>query len=269
MFYLILCSIIWALSFPIIKGFLFEVNPILLALIRFFIALLIFLPFAFKKISKAYIFIIIGALQYGLMYVFYLYSFKYLKAYEIAILTTTTPLYIIIINQILNQEKKYYLNAILVILACSIITYNTVPKNIIGILYIQISNILFALGQLLYKKYKINQNTKTSTFYIYLGAILIISPLLYIFKVDLNISSIFSNYNTSLSILYLAVIASGLGVFLWNKGILKTNIKYLSIFNNLKIPLAVLFSYLILNEELNILNLSIGLILFIFAIMLN
>jgi len=267
MLYLIISSFIWALSFPIIKGYLFDINPILLALIRFFIALLMFTPYAFKKISKAYIFIIVGALQYGLMYVFYLYSFKYLKAYEIAILTTTTPLYIIIINQILNKQKKYYLNAVLVILACSIITYNTFPKSFIGVIYIQISNILFALGQLLYKKYYSWQNIKTTSFYIYLGAILIIMPLLFIFKVDLNIFSIFTNYQTSLAILYLSIIASGFGVYLWNKGIIKTNIKYISILNNLKIPLGVFFSYLILNEELNILNLSIGLLLFMLALL--
>jgi len=267
MFYLVLSSFIWALSFPIIKGYLLDINPIVLAFIRFAIALIIFTPYAFKKISKAYIFIIVGALQYGLMYVFYLSSFKYLKAYEIAILTTTTPLYIIIINQIINKEKKYYFNAILVILACSIITYNTLPKSVIGVIYIQVSNILFALGQLIYKKHCTKHNIKTSTFYIYLGAILVIIPLLFIFKVDLNIANIFSNYQTSIAILYLSVIASGFGVFIWNKGIFKTNIKYLSILNNLKIPLGVLFSYLILNEELNIINISIGLLLFILALL--
>lgn len=262
MIYLIVVSFLWGLSFPIIKGYLIDINPIALSFIRFFIAILFFIPFYKRKISSKSKYILIGIVQYGLMYILYLFSFKYLKAYEIAILTTTTPIYILIINQILNKEKKYYLNASLVILACAIITYNSLPSSVIGVLLVQLSNICFAVGQVFYKKININDDNKASTFYMYLGALIIITPLLLFTKSYLNVN-IKDNF---FPILYLSLIASGLGFYLWNKGLKTTKIKYISIMNNLKIPLAVIFSILLLNEKIDIINLITGSILFLVAL---
>ena len=45
--------------------------------------------------------------------------------------------------------------------------------------------------------------------------------------------------------------ASGLGFFLWNKGASKTNAGTLAAFNNAVVPLAVLSSLFIFNEENN------------------
>jgi drug/metabolite transporter (DMT)-like permease len=53
------------------------------------------------------------------------------------------------------------------------------------------------------------------------------------------------------AILYLGLVASGLGFFLWNKGASKTNAGTLAAFNNAVVPLAVLCSLFIFNEGKN------------------
>ena len=62
----------------------------------------------------------------------------------------------------------------------------------------------------------------------------------------------FSNINISLeqwqSVVYLGVVASGLGFFLWNKGATKVNAGTLAAFNNAVVPLAVLCSLFVFGE---------------------
>ena len=107
MIYLIIVSIIWALSFSLIKGSLTTIDSNLVAFIRLGISFLIFLPFIkFKNVSKKLIahFIFIGFIQYGLMYVSYIYAYKFLEAYQVAILTIFTPIFIVIIYDLWERN---------------------------------------------------------------------------------------------------------------------------------------------------------------------
>ncbi|HZU87234.1 MAG TPA: EamA family transporter, partial [Anaerolineaceae bacterium] len=61
-----------------------------------------------------------------------------------------------------------------------------------------------------------------------------------------------------LALLYLGVIASGLGFFLWNKGARLVNTGVLAVFNNLKAPLAVAVSLLVFGEKAAPLPLLLG-----------
>jgi drug/metabolite transporter (DMT)-like permease len=56
----------------------------------------------------------------------------------------------------------------------------------------------------------------------------------------------------------LGAIASGLSFFLWNVGARKVNAGTLAIFNDLKIPLAVVVSILFFGEQANWINLLVG-----------
>jgi drug/metabolite transporter (DMT)-like permease len=58
--------------------------------------------------------------------------------------------------------------------------------------------------------------------------------------------------------LYLGVIASGAGFFLWNVGARRTNAGTLAVFNNLKIPLAVAVSLLFFGEQTDLVRLCLG-----------
>jgi drug/metabolite transporter (DMT)-like permease len=59
-------------------------------------------------------------------------------------------------------------------------------------------------------------------------------------------------------LLYLGAVASGLGFFLFNAGARRTDIGTLAIFNNAKIPLAILASALVFHEHVDWLRLAAG-----------
>jgi drug/metabolite transporter (DMT)-like permease len=61
-----------------------------------------------------------------------------------------------------------------------------------------------------------------------------------------------------LVLLYLGLVASGLGFFLFNAGARRTDIGTLAICNNLKIPLAILASGLVFHESLDWPRLALG-----------
>ena len=96
----------------------------------------------------------------------------------------------------------------------------------------------------------------------YLGAFSAILPI-----VILN--NDYTNSLTNLQILsslYLGIVPTGIGFFLWNKGAKLVPSSILAIMNNLKIPFGVLFSILIFNEKINLINFSIGSLIIILAI---
>jgi drug/metabolite transporter (DMT)-like permease len=72
-----------------------------------------------------------------------------------------------------------------------------------------------------------------------------------------------------LTLLYLGVVASGLSFFLWNVGARKVDAGALAIFNDLKIPLAVIVSLLFFGEQTNLLQLSVGGAIMLAALLLN
>jgi len=83
------------------------------------------------------------------------------------------------------------------------------------------------------------------------------------------LSSISLSVKQILTLIYLGAIASGLSFFLWNIGGRRVNAGTLAIFNDLKIPLAVVVSLLVFGEQANLLRLVIGGIIIIGALILN
>lgn len=273
MIYLIIVSIIWALSFSLIKGSLTSIDPILVALLRLVISLIIFIPFLrLKKLSKVLVthLLIIGSIQYGLMYISYIYSYQYLQAYEIAILTIFTPLFVVAIHDIWTKEMilRNWVKAILAVVGAAVIIYTdrTTVGFWKGVILIQISNLLFAMGQIYYKKimernYGIDQKRHYAL--LFLGGV-IISAVFSLFSTDF--SRIEITFNQFLIILYLGGIASGVGFFLWNLGVTKVQSGTLAVMNNIKIPLGVLFALIILNETVNYTQFIIGFSIIIIAL---
>jgi drug/metabolite transporter (DMT)-like permease len=131
---------------------------------------------------------------------------------------------------------------------------------------IQVSNILFAIGQVYYKKLIVkNSFSEQRDYYsvIFLGATFITG--IFTFSAT-NFNKLEVSINQWLSLLYLGGIATGLGFFLWNVGVTKVNDGSLAVMNNLKIPLGVIFAVLILNESFNLIQLSVGSIFILIAL---
>ena len=273
MIYLIIVSIIWALSFSLIKGSLTSIDPNFVAFIRLFISFLIFIPFLrIKQIEKNHFFhlLIIGILQYGLMYLAYIYSYQYLKAYEIAILTIFTPIFIVLIYDIWVKEFALFnwLKALLAILGAGIIVYaeNTEIGFWKGIVLVQVSNFLFALGQVYYKKLTEGHkgiNHKSNYAIVFLGATLV-TAIFSFFNTDYQVLAI--TPSQWLILLYLGGVASGLGFFLWNYGVTKVEVGLVAVLNNLKIPLGVVFAIILVNESVNFIQLIIGSLFILLAL---
>ncbi len=266
---------IWAFSFGIIKGQLTGLDTNFVSFSRMLLSLIIFLPFIrIKKIPTKYIIqlILLGMVQFGMMYVAYIFAYQYLKAYQVALFTIFTPIYVALINDTIEKKfnSKNLFSAILAIVGCGVIVLLKVSwiEISIGFLLMQISNIAFAFGQVYYRKImaKLPGITDTWVFaYLYFGAVLL-TGLFSLYTTDyseLNLSQ-----NEILALVYLGIIASGIGFFLWNIGARKAKIGILAVFNNLKIPLAVLVSLIFFGETTDLLRFIAGGFIILIAIII-
>lgn len=270
MLYLIAATICFSVSFGLIKNQLSVLPSEFVVFSRLLLAALIFLPFCFKNFdlknhSKAFF---IGMIQFGLMYFCFIKAFKYLQGNEIAILTTTTPVFVAIWSCLFGEKfKLVYIFCILMsVFGAGVIVWQNTDFNMLvkGILLMESCNCSFALGQVLWKKY-IKQNETNLMTSAYLGAVILVLPFT-LFNV--NFSDIVLTKWQILSIIYLSIIPTGVGFWLWNKGAKEVKYSILAVMNNLKIPFGVFFSIFIFHEKINILNFVIGSSIIILAILI-
>jgi len=265
MSYLILVSFVWAFSFPLIKGHLTGLDPNFVSFARMLLSLLVFLPFLRLRgvaplmgVRLAFT----GAVQFGLMYIAYITSFQFLPAHSIVLLTTTTPLFVTLFNDVSYRKfnSLFFLAASMAFLGGAVIKYPDQPlrASLMGIVLVQISNIAFAFGQLYYKQLSAQSTSWSdrSVFgFLYLGAV-ILTALFSIFTT--RFSQIQVSAPQVLVLIYLGLIASGVCFFLWNKGARFVNEGMLAIMNNLKIPLGIIASLILLGESTDYVRLAIG-----------
>lgn len=273
MIYLIIVSILWSFSFGIIKYGLSGVDSSYISFIRSLIALLFFSSISIYNIKKFALdlkLILIGALQFGFMYIFYIQSYAYLPAYLIATFTITTPIFVglaskYIAHQSISKNGIYAIS--LVIIGSFLMRVNFVnPFDYwVGFLLIQFANLFFASGQILFKEWKI-KNDGTDILHnfsqMFLGATLITS-LFYLFSA--SGSNQLSSENL-FALIFLGLISTGLGFLFWNLGLLKVNNDKLAVMNNLIIPIAILNSYFIFGEQIDSSTFVPGMICFYFAL---
>jgi drug/metabolite transporter (DMT)-like permease len=278
MAYLFIVSLVWAFSFGLIKNQLAGLDANFIAASRLLISLLVFLPFLRvkglpRKQSSALL--LAGAVQYGIMYVAYNYSFQYLKAYEVALFTIFTPIYVTLINDAI-QRRFHRLSLVATILAVAGTAFmkrggELQSEILVGFLIVQISNLGFAFGQIYYKKIMAAlPEKKFSNLQVfgllYLGGFLTAGLSAAVFTPWRQFSIIPSQV---LVLLYLGAISSGVCFFLWNVGARKVHTGTLAVFNDLKIPLAVTVSLVFFGETANLLNLIVGGGVVLAALLLN
>jgi drug/metabolite transporter (DMT)-like permease len=276
MVYLLIVSLIWAFSFGLIKTNLTGIDPALVSTIRLAIALLVFLPFLrLKNVSKklALQLLLIGALEFGLMYIFYNFSFQSLKAYEVALFTIFTPFYVALLHNLIQKRWNtvYVLTAILAVAGTAVIKYADItrPGLLLGFSFVQGSNICFAIGQVLYRKTMLQHpEVKDRDIFAVLytgGALIALAIALVLVKWnEVNITS-----TQWWNLAYLGALASGFGFFLWNYGARRTNAGALAVFNNLKVPLSITVSLLFFHEKTNLTSLLIGGLVILLALLIN
>ena len=272
MAYLIAISILWSFSFGIIKYGLAGIDSSFISFARNVIALIFFSSvtiYNIKKFSFDLKLAGIGALQFGLMYIFYIESYQYLPAYLIATFTITTPIYVVLASKYLNGNslnRNGIYAILLVIIGSYLMRFNSLNLEdyMLGFVLIQCANIFFATGQILFKKWNDKNKDKDIVHnfsQLFFGATLITSIFYFLGSSE---SAILTQSNL-FSLLFLGIISSGIGFLMWNIGATKVSAEKLAIMNNAVIPIAIFNTYLIFGEEINFILFFPGLIFFYLA----
>ncbi|MBE0482458.1 MAG: DMT family transporter [Bacterioplanes sp.] len=264
---LLAVTILWAFSFSLIGEFLAgHVDSYFAVLTRVVLAGVIFLPWLLRfPIAPRFALqlMAIGAVQLGLMYVFYYQSFLLLSVPEVLIFTIFTPLYVTLLHDALEGHfhPHYLLSALLAIAGAAIMRWNSISDHFwLGFFVVQGANLCFASGQVFYKRWIAHwphsqppaQHRIFGWFYV--GALMVVLPLWWLFGKPLYPS-------TSVQwgvLVWLGVVASGIGYFAWNLGATRVSSGQLAIMNNALIPAGLLVNLLLWNRDTDVLRLLLG-----------
>lgn len=264
MIYLLAVSLLWAFSFGLIETHLSSLDSNLVAFMRLALSLAVFLPFLRARavpLRTAGWLVICGALQFGIMYAAYIAAYGYLRAYEVALFTILTPLYVTLLNDAFRArfDKRNLEAALMAVAGTGVVVFEDVHRSglLAGFLLVQLANLCFALGQIWYRRLvtEPGPGTDAGVFaWLYLGAALITAPL------GLAGAGGLPDLTATqwLVLAYLGVVASGLGFFLWNVGARRVNAGMLAVFNNLKIPLGIAVSIIVFRESADLPQLMLG-----------
>ena len=150
--------------------------------------------------------------------------------------------------------------------ACIVVKTAAVGGTFTGLLLVQLSNLAFALGQVLYRRQRAHRpalRDREVFGLLYAGAVAVTLPVC-LLRTDFAALPLTP---TNLGILlYLALAASGLGFFLWNRGATQVSAGTLAAMNNAKIPLGIAVSLLVFGETADLTRLICGGMLMIFAV---
>lgn len=276
MFYLILVTLVWSFSFSFIAVYLSgQVDTWFAVVMRVLLAFITFIPFLRVKnvqVKQMLFFMGVGACQLGIMYFFYYNSFQYISVPEVLLFTISTPIYVTVIYDLLQHHPlrfNYLLTAIIAVIGAAIIRYDHISTDfLIGFLLIQGANIVFALGQVGYKRimelYPLPQHQAFA--WVYLGAIIVAATGWWLFGNPQKLPT------TSLQwmiIIWLGVVASGLCYFLWNYGATKVDSGTLAIMNNVVIPTGILVNVVFWHQSIDWLRFLLGSAVIVAALILH
>lgn len=275
--YLSFVTFLWAFSFSLIGVYLAgQVDTWFSVVIRIGLASLVFIPFLrLKHLTLPTILklMAIGAIQLGVMYCFYYQSFLYLSVPEVLLFTVFTPIYVTIVHDLFQKSFSpwYLLTAAIAVLGAVIIQFTIVnPNFLIGFLIIQGANICFAVGQVSYKQIidQIDKNIPQHHIFglFYLGALCVTLPAFLLLGDTSKLPTTTTQWEV---LVYLGVIASGLGYFMWNKGATRVNAGALAIMNNLVIPLGIIVNLVIWNRNADLLPLGLGALVILLSLWIN
>jgi drug/metabolite transporter (DMT)-like permease len=260
---LLVVSLIWALSFGLIKGRLAGLDPTAVAAVRLAAATALFLPFLRLGGLRAATLLrltLVGTLQFGAMYLLYLRAYAYLAAYQVALFTIFTPLFVVLLDAAWERRwrNRYAVAAALSVLgAAAALGWSRPPGGVAtGFVLVQLSNLCFALGQLAWRRERRRLPAAVSDASVfalpYAGALM----LTLIVSLGTTRWGAFAPAPVQwATIAYLGLLASGAAFFWWNQGAAQVNAGTLAAVNNLKIPLGIAASLTLFGEHADLPNL--------------
>ncbi|WP_269526954.1 EamA family transporter [Coraliomargarita parva] len=255
MYYLALVSLFWAFSFGLIGNRLAGMDSVQITCLRLLLALLVFLPF-FRprglRTGDTLRLLLCGSIQFGCMYLCYIQAFRYLPSHLVALFSITTPLYVVIIHELrsLRFQSRHFAAALLSIAGAAVIKIEAGSYEDLwtGFLLMQLSGIAFAFGQVYYRDWKqAHPRIQDARIFALPYAGGCAAAFGYSFFAS-DWSSFAPSPEQVVVLLYLGVIASGLGFFLWNKGASLSRAGTLAAFNNAVIPIGMFCSLFVFGE---------------------
>lgn len=262
---LVITTLLWAASFSLIGEYLAgQVDSWFAVLVRVALATMVFLPFLrWRGLSLKIIllYVLVGAFQLGIMYLFVFQAYNYLSVVEFLLFTVLTPLYITLFYDLLERQHLcwgYLLSAMLAVIGAAIIRYDHLIGSFwLGLLYVQLANISFAIGQVGYKRmmeiYPIPQRQAFSWFYI--GACTI---ALFGWMIFGDVSKLPTTKIQWGVLIWLGVGASGIGYFMWNYGATQVDAGTLAIMNNMLVPAGLLVNFVVWQQHPDWLSFILG-----------
>jgi drug/metabolite transporter (DMT)-like permease len=251
---LLVVSLLWAFSFGLIKRFLGGVDSTLVATIRLGLACVVFLPLLrLRGLGPRPIGLLlgIGALQFGVMYLAYIESFRYLQAHEAALFTITTPLLVTLCADLADRtlRPRSLLAAFLAVAGTAVVLVKSADlrPTLTGLLLVQLSNAAFAAGQILYRRHLLAHpelRDRDLFALLYAGGTAVALVGCAARAPGLALTAL-----QAWTLLYLGVVASGAGFFLWNVGATRVSPGTLAVLNNAKVPLGVAVSLTVFGEQ--------------------
>jgi carboxylate/amino acid/amine transporter len=271
-----LVTLIWAFSFSLIGQTLSgQVDAWITTLIRATLALCLFSPWLFTRkppLAVAWRLAAIGGIQLGLMYAFFFNSFAYLSVAEVALFTIFTPLWIVLLDDLLERRLQIMtlLAALLAVLAAAWMRVTSVEGEwLTGFALVQGANLCFAIGQVSYRRlsrhYRVALPARTVFAWFFLGALLI---ALAGAVLQADWTALPASNSQWLVLLWLGLVASGLGYFVWNQKACQVSVGQLAVMNNALIPLAIAVNWLLWGQSLSIKSWLPGAALLILALWL-
>lgn len=261
-----LITLLWAFSFSLIGVYLAaDVDAYIAVFIRMLLATLLLLPFfRWRGMELAYAIklCVIGAVQIGLMYMLLYHAFIYLSVAEVLLFTIFTPLYITLIDEWLLNRKpiplRWWLAVLLSVVGAAIIRFEQVDSGfLIGFLLIQGANLAFAAGQVAYKRMAQDNSASQVAHYalFFFGALLVSAFAALLFADWTRVPSSVVHWGV---LLWLGLVASGIGYLSWSMASKKVNIAQLATMNNMLIPAGLLVNFLFWGAQLAWLPLLAG-----------
>lgn len=268
-------SLVWAFSFGIIRSTLTGLDPSLVACLRMLLACLVMLPFlriGRLPIRAVVLLLAAGAVQFGLMYTVYIESFRSLEAWEVAMLTVTTPLFVVAFDRLSGRQGSLpvLVAAIAAVAGGTLLLWDrpSSPGFLDGLVLVQLSNVFFAAGQIAFRRiasaYQIPRTVSVIGL-MYLGGLFATLPG------ALPAAGAVASLTVSqvASVVYLGVVASGICFMVWNQGATKVGPGVLAAFNNAKIPLSVAASVAFFGERPSLWKLAAGSLLILAGILVG
>jgi carboxylate/amino acid/amine transporter len=263
---LILVTVLWAFSFSLIGEFLAgHVDSDFAVLSRVLMASLLFLPLTRWAGVPGRLklgIMLTGALQFGITYLCLYRSFAYLTVPEVLLFTVFTPLYVTLIDDALYRRFSpvALLAAAVATLGAAIIRYDGLSQDYLtGFLLLQLANLTFASGQVGYKHlmqaFPLPVPAWRTFGYFFFGALVIAVPSFLVFSDASRLPATGLLWGV---LAWLGVAASGLGLYLWNRGACQVDAGTLAVMNNVLVPAGLLVNLLIWNRDADLLRLLIG-----------